>query len=42
MAIANEQKIKPEKSEEQKKAKKEETWLKPRHKLVRNLAMASS
>lgn len=37
MAIANEQKIKPEKSEEQKKAKKEETWLKPRHKLVRNL-----
>jgi 1-acyl-sn-glycerol-3-phosphate acyltransferase len=37
MAIANEQKIKPKKSEEQKKAKKEETWLKPRHKLVRNL-----
>ena len=37
MAIANEQKIKPERASEQKKRKQEETWLKPRHKIVRDL-----
>ena len=37
MAIANEQKIKPERTSEQKKQKQEETWLKPRHKIVRDL-----
>ena len=37
METVNEQKIKPEKTAEAKKEKKEENWLKPRHKIVRNV-----
>ena len=37
METATEQKIKPNKEVAPKKTKKEETWLKPRHKIVRNI-----
>ena len=37
MQTANEQKIKPDKTESKAPAKKEETWMKPRHKAVRNI-----
>ena len=38
METTNEQKVNPGKTMEKQKAKKEDTWLKPRHKTVRNLA----